>query len=138
VFTKERKMRVFGTDYPTRDGTCIRDYIHVSDLADAHLSALDYLQSGGKPDIFNCGYGCGSSVFEVIRTVEEVAGVKLNIQLHARRAGDTPSTTASNKKIRETLGWTPKLDNLRTIVAHALAWEERRARTRSRQLSPAA
>ena len=132
MFTKEREICVFGTDYPTRDGTCIRDYIHVSDLANAHMSALDYLQSGGKPGIFNCGYGRGSSVLEVIRTVEDVAGAKLNVRLQARRAGDAPSTIASNAKIKETLRWAPRLDDIRTIVTHALAWEERCVETRSR------
>jgi UDP-glucose 4-epimerase len=129
VFAPGCSMRVFGTDYPTRDGTCIRDYIHVSDLAEAHIAALSYLKSGGKPDIFNCGYGRGSTVLEVIRAVEQAAGVKLNLKREGRRAGDAASTIASNRKIRETLGWTPQFDELSTIVNHALAWEKSGARS---------
>jgi UDP-glucose 4-epimerase len=125
VFTPRREMRVFGTNYPTRDGTCIRDYVHVSDLADAHIAALNYLRSGGKPDIFNCGYGRGSTVLEVIRAVQHTADVKLNLKLEGRRVGDAASTVASNTKIKETFGWNPKFDELSTIVSHALAWERR-------------
>jgi UDP-glucose 4-epimerase len=125
VFSRARVVRVFGTDYPTRDGTGIRDYVHVSDLAAAHIAALDYLRGGGEPDIFNCGYAHGSSVLEVIRAVEEVAGVKLNVRFENRRAGDMPSLVASNGKILEKLSWRPQFDDLKTIVSHALAWELR-------------
>jgi UDP-glucose 4-epimerase len=124
VFSRARIMRVFGTDYPTPDGTCIRDYIHVGDLANAHAAALDYLRAGGKPDIFNCGYGRGSSVLQVIREVQDVSGVTLTLRHEDRRPGDAPSVVASNQKILQSLGWYPKLDDLRTIVTHALAWEE--------------
>jgi UDP-glucose 4-epimerase len=125
VFTSQRLIHVFGTDYPTRDGTCIRDYIHVSDLAEAHLAALDYLNSGGDPEVFNCGYGWGSSVFDVIRTVEDASGVKLNVSAAPRRPGDACSVVASNEKIRRLLSWQPRFDSLHLIVTHALAWEER-------------
>lgn len=125
VFRPGRRISVFGTDYPTRDGTCIRDYIHVSDLAQAHLCALDYLESGSEPNILNCGYGRGSTVFEVIRAVEDVAGVKLNVRFEGRRPGDASSTIASNKKIMENLRWRPQFDDLKTIVAHALSWEKK-------------
>ncbi len=128
VFEPSRSMCVFGTDYPTRDGTCIRDYIHVSDLAEAHLSALDYLRAAGPSGIFNCGYGRGSSVLEVIRAVELAAGVKLNVTLEGRRPGDAPSVVAANRKIRRMLSWRPRHNNLNTIVAHALVWEDRLAR----------
>jgi UDP-glucose 4-epimerase len=124
VFSRAHQMRVFGTDYPTRDGTCIRDYIHVSDLAEAHMAALDYLRDGGTSEIFNCGYGRGSSVLEVIRAVEEVSGTQLSVRLEERRYGDAPSTVASNQKIISRLGWQPKLDELKIIVSHALAWEQ--------------
>ena len=124
VFSRGHAMRVFGADYATPDGTCIRDYIHVSDLAEAHIAAMDYLRAGGEPDIFNCGYGRGSSVLEVIRAVEEVSGIRLALRLEDRRAGDAPSIVASNQKIMKTLAWRPKLDDLMTIVSHALAWEQ--------------
>lgn len=125
VFTSLKAFRVFGTDYATKDGTCVRDYIHVSDLAAAHLSALDYLRQGNKPDIFNCGYGRGYSVLEVVRAVEEAAGVKLNIQFDPRRAGDPASIVASNQKNMDRLGWRPKFNDLNSVVSHALAWEAR-------------
>ncbi len=125
VFSRSRSMRVFGVDYSTRDGTCIRDYIHVSDLAAAHIAALDYLRAGGAPDIFNCGYAHGSTVLEVIRAVEDVSGVKLDLRFEGRRAGDPPAIVASNGKIKNALSWRPEFDDLRTIAAHALAWEER-------------
>lgn len=129
VFSRARTVRVFGTDHPTPDGTAIRDYIHVSDLAAAHIAALDYLRGGGEPDIFNCGCAHGTSVLEAIRAVEEVAGVKLNVRFENRRAGDLPSIVASNKKILEKLAWRPRLDDLKTIASHALAWERRQVLT---------
>lgn len=120
---KRGQMEVFGTDYPTQDGTCVRDYIHVTDLARAHLSALDYLRKDGKSDIFNCGYSRGFSVHEVIAAVKRVSGVDFKVLLSERRAGDPAAIVAASRKIRETLGWTPMHDDLDTIVAQALAWE---------------
>jgi UDP-glucose 4-epimerase len=125
VLSKQREITVFGNDYPTKDGTCIRDYIHVTDLAQAHLSALDYLRRGGTSDVFNCGYERGYSVLEVIRTVEAIAGKKLHVQFSDRRPGDPAAVVASNAKIRQGLSWRPRFDNLHAIVADALAWEER-------------
>jgi UDP-glucose 4-epimerase len=119
-------VTVFGTDYPTPDGTCIRDYIHVSDLAQAHLLALEYLIGGGKSESFNVGTGTGHSVMEAIRTVEEVTGRKVPYTVGTRREGDPSALVASSEKLRATLGWAPKYDDLRTIVEHA--WEFARKR----------
>ncbi len=121
-------MDVFGTDYPTHDGTCVRDYIHVSDLIRAHVAALDYLRSGGKSDVFNCGYSKGFSVLEVIDAVKRVSGVNFEVRLSPRRAGDPAAIVASSQKIRVSLGWQPHNDDLDQIVSHALAWEEHLAR----------
>jgi UDP-glucose 4-epimerase len=118
------QLEVFGTDYDTRDGTCIRDYIHVSDLVAAHLDALRHLRSGGDSGVFNCGYGTGYSVLEVIRSVEKAAGRKLNVRLAGRRAGDPAAIVAGAEKVRGVLGWTPRHQDLDTIVASALAWEQ--------------
>ncbi len=115
---------LFGTDCPTHDGTCLRDYIHVSDLAHAHMLALDYLRAGGDSTILNCGYGRGYSVLEVIEAVKRVSGVDFQVRLGDRRAGDPAMLVAGPDRIRETLGWKPALHDLETIVAHALAWEE--------------
>ncbi len=120
---KRAGMDVFGTDYDTRDGTCIRDYIHVKDLARAHMSALGHLEAGGKSDIFNCGYGQGYSVLEVIDAVRRVSNKPVNAKMSPRRPGDPASIVASSDKIRGQLGWKPELDNLDLIVEHALAWE---------------
>lgn len=119
-------MEVYGTDYPTPDGTCLRDYIHVSDLARAHLAALAYLRSGGASDVFNCGYGQGYSVLEVIDAVRKSSRTnrELDVRYAPRRPGDPPAIVAANGKIRETLKWQPKLDHLPTIIDHALAWEQ--------------
>jgi len=124
ALSEEGAITVFGSDYPTRDGTCIRDYIHVTDLAEAHLSALDYLRSGGGSAIVNCGYGRGYSVLEVIRTVEEVSGRRLRLQFDGRRPGDPAVVVASNAKIQRLLPWRPGLDDLRVIVSSALKWEK--------------
>lgn len=121
-------MDVFGTDYPTHDGTCVRDYIHVSDLIRAHVAALDYLRSGGKSDVFNCGYSKGFSVLEVIDAVKRVSGVNFEVRLSPRRAGDPAAIVASSQKIRDALGWQPRNDDLDEIVRHALAWEDQLAR----------
>jgi UDP-glucose 4-epimerase len=116
---------VYGTDYPTPDGTCIRDYIHVSDLARAHVAALSYLRSGGANVTLNCGYGRGYSVLEVIEAVRRAVGHPFPVRMAARRAGDPISIVAAASRIREVLGWTPELNDLDTIVRHALAWERK-------------
>jgi UDP-glucose 4-epimerase len=121
------KVEVFGTDYPTPDGTCIRDYIHVTDLCRAHWNALVYLRSGGRSVTLNCGYGHGFSVLEVLETVKQVSGVDFPVVNVPRRPGDPAKIVADTKLIRRTLGWQPNLDNLSTIVAHALSWERTRA-----------
>ena len=117
------KVEVFGTDYPTPDGTCIRDYIHVSDLCRAHLDALYYLRSGGQSLTLNCGYGRGFSVREVLDTVKRVSGVDFTVVNIGRRPGDPTQIVAETQLIRQTLGWQPRFDDLATIVSHALAWE---------------
>ena len=118
-------LSVFGTDYPTPDGTGVRDYIHVEDLASAHLKALDYLRAGGRSLIANCGYGHGYSVREVLSSVEKIAGVKLDIREEPRRAGDPPALIAKADKARNVLGWTPQLDDIDVIVRTSLDWEKR-------------
>ena len=118
-------LDIFGTDYPTPDGTGIRDYIHVSDLVVAHALALDYLRGGGQPTVMNCGYGHGASVRDVIAAIECVTGESLRVKESPRRVGDPPSLIADSTAIRERLGWSPAYDNLDTIVTHALAWERR-------------
>jgi len=120
---KRSHLSVFGTDYPTPDGTGVRDYIHVDDLARAHLSALDYLRAGGQSLTANCGYGHGYSVREILSSVEKVAGVKLNVREEPRRAGDPPSLVARTDKVRTVLGWKPQLDDIDTIVRTSLEWE---------------
>jgi UDP-glucose 4-epimerase len=118
-------LEVFGTDYPTPDGTCVRDYIHVSDLARAHRAALDHLRAGGASSTLNCGYGRGYSVLEVIDAVRRAAGADLPVRMAPRRPGDPASIVAQAARIRDVLRWTPQFDNLDTIVSHALAWERR-------------
>jgi UDP-glucose 4-epimerase len=118
-------VNVFGTDYPTPDGTGIRDYIHVEDLAAAHLDALRYLRSGGESTTLNVGYGRGYSVRELLDTVAQIAGKPLNIVSAPRRAGDPPSLVARAAKVRQVLGWQPKHDSLTAIVGTQLAWERR-------------
>jgi UDP-glucose 4-epimerase len=120
---KRPGLHVFGTDYETPDGTCLRDYIHVSDLAAAHLDALAHLRAGGESGIFNCGYGRGYSVLEVVETVKAVSGVDFPVTYSPRRAGDPAAIVAASDRIQAQLGWSPKLDDLPTIVAHALDWE---------------
>lgn len=122
---KRDKLLVYGTDYPTPDGTGIRDYIHVTDLASAHLSALDYLRKGGESTLVNCGYGKGFSVREVIDSVSRQSGKPLTVVEQPRRAGDPPALIAAVDKIRDTLDWTPRFDDLDVIVKTALDWEER-------------
>lgn len=120
---KRDALYVFGTDFPTEDGTGIRDYIHVTDLASAHLSALDYLRSGGESTLVNCGYGQGYSVKQVIDSVSKVNGKPLKVIEEPRRAGDPPALIAATGKIRETLDWTPQYNELDVIVETSLAWE---------------
>ena len=118
-------LNIFGTDYPTPDGTPIRDYIHVDDLISAHLVALDYLKAGGASDIFNCGYGRGYSVLEVVAEMEKVTGEALPTKSGKRRPGDPPSLVADSKKIRKILGWKPEADSLTQIISDAIRWEEK-------------
>lgn len=117
---------VYGTDYPTHDGTCIRDYIHVVDLCQAHLSALKHLLSGGESKAFNLGNGAGFSVREVIAAAQEVTGLNIPIKECPRRAGDPPCLVASSQRIREELGWTPAYSDLKTIIQDAWNFEQRR------------
>ncbi|MFN3231028.1 MAG: UDP-glucose 4-epimerase GalE [Alphaproteobacteria bacterium] len=116
-------LTIFGDDYDTPDGTGVRDYIHVTDLADAHVKALNYLLGGGEAQVMNCGYGRGASVREVIAALEAVTGRPLPVEIGPRRAGDPPSLISKADRVRDVLGWTPQLDDLETIVEHALNWE---------------
>src|SRR5262249_25805312 len=120
---KRAKIDVFGTDYPTPDGTCIRDYIHVADLVRAHSDALAYLRGGGAPVTLNCGYSHGFSVLDVIETVTRGSGLDSRVDYAARRPADPAQIVAKSDRIRQTLGWRPQFDDLATIVAHALDWE---------------
>lgn len=119
------RVSIFGTDYPTPDGTGLRDYIHVEDLASAHLDALTHLRNGGESTTLNCGYGHGYSVREVLETVEQVNGAPLTITEEPRRAGDPPELVAVAGKVRSVLGWTPRYDDLETIVRTSLEWERK-------------
>ena len=125
------QIDVFGTDYDTPDGTCVRDYIHVNDLVRAHFDALAHLRRGGASDTFNCGYGHGYSVLDVIGGVKRASGRDFAVRLSARRPGDPASIVADAARIRAQLNWTPQFDNLDTIVAHALAWERKLAEMRA-------
>ena len=118
-------VSIFGTDFPTPDGTGLRDYIHVEDPATAHLDALRYLRGGGESTVLNCGYGHGYSVREVLAAVERANGEKLNIAEESRRAGDPPELIAIANRVREVLGWAPQYDDLDTIVRTSLAWERK-------------
>lgn len=120
------RLEIYGTDYPTPDGTCIRDYIHVVDLADAHIVALKYLLETERSDVFNCGYGCGYSVKEVVETVRKVTGREFKVIEAPRREGDPPILVADSRKIKEKLGWKPKYDDLEFIVKTAWEWELKR------------
>ena len=124
------KIDVFGTDYPTPDGSCIRDFIHVSDLAQAHRAALSYLRAGGSSVTLNCGYGRGYSVLETIEAVRRISMRNFAVQHAPRRPGDIMTMVADASRIRALLDWTPQYDNLETIAAHALAWEEKMFRER--------
>ncbi len=120
---KRRYMEIFGNNHPTPDGTCVRDYIHVTDLIMAHRQALDRLRSGGSSMVANCGYGRGFSVNEVIASVERIHGAPIDARPTSARAGDAPSIVADSSKARNELGWVPKLDDLDTIVESAMKWE---------------
>ncbi|MBF0359797.1 MAG: UDP-glucose 4-epimerase GalE [Oligoflexia bacterium] len=120
---KREKLIVFGTDYPTKDGTCIRDYIHVDDLADAHILALKYLENGGKSDVFNCGYGFGLTVREVVSKMKEISGVDFKVEYTSRRAGDAVAIYAEPSKIMSVLNWKPKYADLEVICKTAFEWE---------------
>ncbi len=124
---KRPQVSVYGTDYPTPDGTGLRDYIHVDDLAKAHVDALNYMRAGGKSITLNCGYGHGYSVREVISAVANANGAPLNVVDEPRRAGDPPELVAVATRIRDVLGWTPRYDDLDTIVKTSLAWEKKLA-----------
>ena len=132
------KMLVFGTDYPTPDGTCVRDYIHVCDLVRAHCDALAYLRAGGVSTTLNCGYGRGFSVLDVIDTVKRVSGTEFAVEFGARRQGDPARIVAASDRIRATLGWRPQFDDLTTITRDALAWELQLTARRDRGPMPAA
>lgn len=117
-------LSIFGTDYPTPDGTCLRDYIHVEDLASAHLSALKYLEAGGASDVFNCGYGRPYSVKEVIAAMKSASGVDFPVEEKPRRAGDPAALVANSTKLQKTMAWKPKHDDLALICRTALEWEK--------------
>jgi UDP-glucose 4-epimerase len=121
---QRQRIDIYGTDYPTPDGSCLRDYIQVSDLAAAHLDALTHLRGGGESLTLNCGYGTGYSVLEVVDVVKRVSGVDFEVRLSPRRAGDPAAIVAKADRIRERLGWRPRYDDLATIVDQALRWEK--------------
>ncbi|MGK7873487.1 MAG: UDP-glucose 4-epimerase GalE [Xenococcaceae cyanobacterium] len=123
---KRESLSIFGTDYPTPDGTAIRDYIHVSDLADAHVLGLEYLLQGGKSEVFNLGNGNGFSVLEVIETARKVTGKEIIARQSDRRAGDSPILVGSSDKARKILGWNPQYSDLNKIIAHAWKWHQHR------------
>ncbi len=123
------KLDIYGADYPTPDGTCIRDYIHVGDLVRAHSDALRYLRAGGASLTLNCGYGHGFSVREVVEMVKRVSGIDFKVEIAPRRPGDPAQIIAASDRARTSLGWNPQYDDLATIIAHALAWEKRLRKT---------
>ena len=119
---KREHITVFGTDYDTADGTCVRDYIHVNDLATAHVLAMDYLRKGGESQVFNLGSGNGFSVKEIIETAKEVTGIDIPVQYGDRRAGDPGTLIASSEKIKNLLGWDPKFSNVADVIKDAWHW----------------
>ena len=123
---KRESLYIFGTDYDTPDGTCVRDYIHVNDLADAHVLGLKYLLDGGESDVFNLGNGNGFSVREVIETAREVTGREIKVIESDRRAGDAPILVGSSQKVRDKLGWNPQYADLKQIISHAWQWHQKR------------
>ena len=120
-----KELRIFGTDYETPDGTCIRDYIHVDDLIEAHVLALDHLFRGGTSRVFNCGYGHGFSVREVVEEVKRITGIDFPVQETGRREGDPPALVADSSRIRQELGWKPRYDDLAFIIKTAWDWEKK-------------
>ena len=120
-----KSITVFGDNYDTPDGTGVRDFIHVSDLAAAHVAALDYLSDGGDSNVMNCGYGRGYSVKAVLDTLRTVSGIDFPVEMGPRRAGDIGEIYAATSRIRNLLGWVPKFDDLNEIVGSAYAWERR-------------
>ena len=125
---KQESISIFGTDYPTRDGTCLRDYIHVNDLAQAHVLGLEYLLKGGESDVFNLGNGSGFSVREVIESAKEVTGKEIKIVERDRRPGDPPVLVGSSDKAKKGLGWNPQYPDIKDILAHAWQWHQKRHR----------
>jgi UDP-glucose 4-epimerase len=123
---KRESISILGTDYPTPDGTCIRDFIHVSDLADAHVLGLKYLLQGGDTQVFNLGNGNGFSIKQVIETAREVTGREIKVQECDRRPGDPPVLSGSSDKARRILGWNPQFSDLSEILAHAWQWHQQR------------
>lgn len=122
---KRPELRIFGVDYDTPDGTCIRDYIHIADLADAHVLALDHLENGGDVGVYNCGYGHGYSVRQVVERVKKVTGADFPVVETGRRAGDPPVLIADSRRLKETLDWKPKHDDLEYIIRTAWKWEKK-------------
>lgn len=122
---KRSHVEVYGNDYPTPDGTCVRDYIHVEDIASAHLSALDYLRQGEDSTTLNCGYGKGYSVLEILEAVKKISGKDFQIKNEMRRAGDPVSVIADTTKIHQTLKWQPNYNDLETIIKTSLEWEKK-------------
>jgi UDP-glucose 4-epimerase len=121
-----KKLSIFGTDYPTPDGTCIRDFIHVNDLAELHIAALDYLIDNGKSSVYNCGYGHGYSVRQVVESVKAITGIDFPVEETGRREGDSPNIVADNSKVCKELKWRPRYDDLDYIVRTAWQWERKR------------
>lgn len=122
---RREALDIFGTDYPTPDGTCIRDYIHVTDLAEAHVLALRHLEAGGAPGVFNCGYGHGYSVREIVAALQEAIGRTFPVREAPRRAGDPPALVADSTRIQQVMGWQPRHDDIGEIVRSAYLWEQR-------------
>jgi len=122
---RQDRLSLFGTDYPTRDGTCVRDYIHVADLSSAHLLALMYVRNTGLSDVMNCGYGHGFSVLDVINVTKTVTGVDFPVELAGRRPGDPPELVADSSKLKKLTGWTPLYDDLPFIIGTAWKWEQK-------------
>ena len=124
---KREHLKIYGTDYPTSDGTGVRDYIHVNDLVDAHVKALDYLQQGGESQTFNCGYGRGYSVKDVVAAINSVYGQPIKVIERSRREGDPPALVADSEKLKRLTNWQPRFDDLNLIVETALNWERDKA-----------
>ncbi|HEV7449053.1 MAG TPA: UDP-glucose 4-epimerase GalE [Candidatus Paceibacterota bacterium] len=122
---KKNRLGIFGSDYPTKDGTCVRDYVHVCDIADAHVAALRYLRQGSASAVLNCGYGKGYTVLEVVESVKRISGNDFKVRIMPRRLGDPASVVADAGRLRKVLDWRPKFDDLDTMVAHQFAWENK-------------